>query len=101
MLACELLWAALKQLWLYYLKPNKPQSCNYATNISPSETISLPDFCEDIQIDMDELPGTLETLQNSEMAYIFEVWSLVTVQLEVFFQPLLVLRLFFGKKKIP
>lgn len=55
------------------------------------ETISLPDFCEDIQIDVDELPGTLETLQNSEMVYIFEVWSLqkvVTVQLEVFFQPL-------------
>lgn len=52
---------------------------------------------------MDELPGTLETVQNSEMAYIFQVCSLqkvVTVQLEVSFQPLLVLRLFSGKKKI-
>lgn len=67
------------------------------------ETISFPNFSEDIQIDMAELPGTLETVQNSELAYIFEVCSLqkvVTVPLKVFFQPLLVLRLFSCKKKI-
>lgn len=54
-------------------------------------------FSEDIQIGVNQLPGISETVQNSEMAYIFWVCSLqkvVTVQLEVFFQPLLLLRLF-------
>lgn len=66
------------------------------------DIISFPNFSENTQIDMDQLPGTLETVQNSILADIFEVCPLqkvVTVQLEAFY-PFLVLRLFSRKTKI-